>query len=51
MIRKTKACGERDETVNFIISEGSKLAQNGIQNEALLSGNDDPLGIVQEIKL
>ena len=34
-------CGDRDETINHIISEWSELAQKG--------GESDPLRIVQEV--
>ena len=43
---KFKLCGDRDETINHIGSECSKLA---IKDSTSLDGEGDPLGIVQEI--
>ena len=41
---KCRLCGDRDETINLIISECSKLA-----HKARLGRQGDPLGDVQEI--
>ena len=41
---KCKLCNDRDITINHIVSECNKLAQKW------LGGQDDPLGIVQEIE-
>ena len=43
---KCRLCGERDETINHVISERSKRAQNGWTR---MGGQGDPLGNVQEI--
>ena len=43
---KCRLCGDRDETVNTIISEWSKLAQKEYK-----SGQGDPLGIMWEIEV
>ena len=45
---KCRLCGDRDKTINHIISECSKLAQ---KNETRLGGQVDPLGNVQEISI
>ena len=41
---------ERDETVNNLVSECSKLAQKECKNKHDSAGKGDPLGIVQAIK-
>ena len=46
---KYRLCGDRDETINHIISECSKLAQK--EYKIWLGGQSDSLGIVQEIEL
>ena len=47
---KCRLCGDRDETINHIISECSKLAQ-GVQGETRLGRQGDPLGNVQKISI
>ena len=46
---KCRLCSDRDETINHIISECSKLAQKEVQGETRLGGQGDPLGNMQEI--
>ena len=41
--------GDRDETINHITSECSKLAQKEYKTRHDLGGQDDPLGNVQKI--
>ena len=45
---KCKLCGDRDETINHLITECSKLAQ-GVYGETRLGRQGDPLGNEQEI--
>ena len=47
---KERLCGDRDETINHIISECSKLAQKEWKIRHNWAG-DDSQGIVQEIKI
>ena len=49
VISKCRLCGDRDETINHIISECSKLTQK--EYKAWLGGQDDPLVDVQEIEI
>ena len=44
---KCRLCGDRDETINHIISEGSKLAQKKYKN-IRLGGQSDPQGDMQK---
>ena len=46
---KCRLCGDRDETINHIISECSKLAQREYKTRHRLGGQGDPLGNVQEV--
>ena len=46
-----RLCGDRDKTVNHIISECNKLAKKGKQDQVRMHEIGDPLGIVQEIKI
>ena len=46
---KCRRCGDRDETINHIISECSKLAQKEFKARHDWCGQHDPLGNVQEI--
>ena len=48
---KRRSCGDRDETINHIISECSKLAQKEHKTRHELGGQDDPLGNVQGIEI
>ena len=43
--------GERDETINYRISECSKLTQKEYKTRHNCVGEDDSLGIVQKIKI
>ena len=43
-----RLCDDRDESINHIISESSKLAQKEDNTRYQWVGKDDPLGIVQE---
>ena len=46
---KCRLCGDRDETINYIISECSKLVQKEYMTRHDWGGQGDPLGNVQEI--
>ena len=46
---KCRLCGDRDETINHIINECSKLAQKEYKARHNWGGGGDPLGNVQEI--
>ena len=46
---KGRLCRDRDETINHIISECSKLTRREAQDYSRLGGEGYPLGIVQEI--
>ena len=48
---KCRLCGDRDETINHIISECSKLAQKEYKKRHDLVGKGDPLGNVQKISI
>ena len=43
-----RLCGDRDEMINYIISECSKLAQREYKTRYEWVGKGDPLRIVQE---
>ena len=45
-----RLCGDRDETINHIISECSKLAQKEYKTRHDWGEQGDPLGDVQEIE-
>ena len=45
---KCKLCGDRDKTINYIISECRKLAQKEYKTKHDLGGQGDPRGYVQE---
>ena len=47
--RKCTLCGDRDETINHIISECSKLAQKEYKTRHDRRGQCDPLENVEEI--
>ena len=40
-------CGDKDKTINYKISERSKLVQKSIRRDR--GGDGDPLGIMQEV--
>ena len=44
-------CGDRDETVNPVIGECSKVAQKEYKTRQDWRGKGDPLGIVQKIRI
>ena len=44
-------CGERYVTINHILREYNKLVQKEYKTKTRLSGEGDPLGIVQETEL
>ena len=48
---KCGLCGDRDETINHIISECIKLAQKEYKTWQDWMGIGDPLGDVQEIEI
>ena len=48
---KCRLCGDRDETINHIISECSKLAQKEYKARHDWVGKDDPLGNMQKITI
>ena len=47
--RKCRLCGDKDDTINHIISKCSKLAQKEYKTRHNWVGKNDPLGTVQEI--
>ena len=46
---KCSLCGERDETINYIMSEYSKIAQKRVKDKTRVTVEDNRLGIVEEI--
>ena len=48
---KCTLCGDRDEIINHIISEWSKLTQREYKTRHDSGGEGDSLGIVQEIEI
>ena len=48
---KYRLCSDRNETINHIISECSKLAQKAYKTSHDWMGQGDPLGDVQEIEI
>ena len=48
---KCSLCGDRDETMNYIISECSKLVQMEYKARHDCVGEDDPLGLVQGVEI
>ncbi len=48
---KCRLRGDRDETINHIISEFSKLAKRDYQTTYDLCAQGNPLGILQEIEV
>ena len=51
MNSKCKLCGDREEIINRIISEWSKLAQKEYKTRNDWVQKGDPLGIVNEIEI
>ena len=47
---KSWLCGDRDETINYIINECIKTAQKECKKKTQLGGESDLLGISQERK-
>ncbi len=44
-----RLCGDREEAINHIISECSKLTQKENKTRHNMEGEGDPLGIVREV--